>query len=62
MAKKLFLDAEELLLDSFRLGAKIVKDSFEPKTSSQFGEVEHQLESQCRKCFTIMAAVVIISQ
>ena len=30
MAKKLFLDAEELLLDSFRLGAKIVKDSFEP--------------------------------
>ena len=30
MAKKLFLDAEELLLDSFRLSAKIVKDSFEP--------------------------------
>ncbi len=30
MAKKLFLDAEELLLDSFRLGAKIVRDSFKP--------------------------------
>ena len=30
MAEKLFLDAEELLLDSFRLGAKIVKDNFKP--------------------------------
>ncbi len=30
MAEKLFLDAEELLLDSFRLGAKIVQDNFKP--------------------------------